>query len=859
LTPYPLPSLVESVHLGKLLMKGHERDTHSDQSCSLRLKACVSTYCLAIWRMVSPNLTMEAPQFRDDGSEAPFVEYKNPDGSFSVRLWLGDNDIVHMKKVGYQTLDDCEPETQVVATFFSRYTHLDEPCLCVDASELRGLSRETREFQAKLTRENPFRAVAAHGVGLLVRVIAMVFAKSVSNRPIQLFKTEADALHYLAQYTRDDTSTQRASPQGIHSVTQEARSPKLAALLAKWAPLTKMTVYGDQEYRTVSPPDWRFHSEDGLFSTMHTLIGDDTLLTNSIGCLKAPSVSESDRLSRQAVMDVGADKMYFIHDCRGLTKVERSARIAVKANFDTQDTVFKLTVIVGKPMHMIMMRWLRVLAPSIFKDWRPAQSINEALKIIAEHRDSEWDIKRERGASEPMYSIGSPDVAAHCFALKEKSPSELIEIIRDQNKQLKRHNEVLDLLIDQLGRLSWDSSAAPAVEVDALDPPFDVAFSALNLMNSDINEMVDALHSKMSEVTESQEHLKTAQAIAHLGSWKLDLVTGDLTWSDEVFRIFGYAPQSVQPTVELYMSHLLPAMRPEVEAILQESLESGTSFDRQLRIVRQDGIERIADERAEVIRDSAGRALRIQGTCHDITDLTRAREAEQKALEELGIREASLRETLLDLSHDVRTPLASLKLGLGRLASDGAHAALKAPLIAEIEYLDALFANLMTLIRYTNSTIEVKKHPICANEVIERVQARLSILADHRNVALDVAGTEGNLTMQADALALEQAIGNLVHNAVKFAVGNVAILVDRQPGHAVFQIRDDGPGMSPMEIPRVTKRYYRGSDRQKSSGRGLGLGLPIAKAIVEEHDGELTIARLPDGGTVVKVTLPIMG
>ena len=123
----------------------------------------------------------------------------------------------------------------------------------------------------------------------------------------------------------------------------------------------------------------------------------------------------------------------------------------------------------------------------------------------------------------------------------------------------------------------------------------------------------------------SEAMLANAQRIAHVGSWEWDPRTGDLFWSDEVFRIYGFAPQEFVPTFERLLESVHPEDRDPLKEALDASLHRGEPYDLEHRIVRPDGEERVVHRRAEVVRDEAGEPVRMVGTVHDLT--------ERKALE----------------------------------------------------------------------------------------------------------------------------------------------------------------------------------------------------------------------------------
>ena len=140
----------------------------------------------------------------------------------------------------------------------------------------------------------------------------------------------------------------------------------------------------------------------------------------------------------------------------------------------------------------------------------------------------------------------------------------------------------------------------------------------------------------------SEERLKRAQEIAHLGSWELDLVDNRLTWSDEVYRIFGLEPQEFGATYEAFLERVHPDDREAVDAAYSGSLrENRDTYEIEHRVVRKDtGEIRFVHERCEHFRDASGTIVRSVGMVHDITERKRAEEALRKLNAELEERVA---------------------------------------------------------------------------------------------------------------------------------------------------------------------------------------------------------------------------
>ncbi len=166
------------------------------------------------------------------------------------------------------------------------------------------------------------------------------------------------------------------------------------------------------------------------------------------------------------------------------------------------------------------------------------------------------------------------------------------------------------MTVDVHARGSWfETTFLPVVEADG-------SVGGVMGVATDVTEA----RRIRSELSESEERLARAQAIAQLGSWEWNIVTNDLAWSDEIFRIFGLTPREFAATYPAFLERIHPDDRGLVEEAVRRAVEEGGAYDIEHRIVRPDGSEALVHEQGEVTRDAAGRPVRMIGIVRDVTD-----------------------------------------------------------------------------------------------------------------------------------------------------------------------------------------------------------------------------------------------
>ena len=372
----------------------------------------------------------------------------------------------------------------------------------------------------------------------------------------------------------------------------------------------------------------------------------------------------------------------------------------------------------------------------------------------------------------------------------------------------------------------------------------------------------DVTESRRSQeaVREAQRQLSMALTAARMGTWSWNIQTGSLDWSDNLEEIHGMPPGSFEGTYESFLNCVHPEDRDRVDSGVRQAIAESSTYDVEFRVTYPDGSIHWVAGHGQAFVDAQGRPARMIGIGRDVTEQRRAAEDLERAYEEA--QEAlKIRDAFVSVAgHEFRTPLGALGLTLHnlqrRLGSNPDEPTTRAiqSVRRQVDRLTRLTEDMLEVGRIRSGKLVLEREPTdlasLADEVVERFRESASASGSVISVA-----AEQPVVGEWDGSRLDQVLTNLLTNAVKFGEGRpIEVRAARRGDLAELAVRDSGIGISVEDQARIFERFERAATAK--SYRGIGLGLWIARQIVEGHGGRILVESEPGKGSTFRVELP---
>jgi signal transduction histidine kinase/CheY-like chemotaxis protein len=368
-------------------------------------------------------------------------------------------------------------------------------------------------------------------------------------------------------------------------------------------------------------------------------------------------------------------------------------------------------------------------------------------------------------------------------------------------------------------------------------------------------KLEELVEERTNELQTSQRQLTMAQAIAHVGSWHLDIASNTLKWSDETYRIFGL-PIGTTISLDDFVSRIHPADRENVLLAWTEAI-AGKPYDIRHRIVVGEAIKWLR-EQAQIQFDANGQAVSGLGAVQDITELQQAEQATLAALTEARRLTQAKSEFLANMSHEIRTPMNAI-LGLTHLLRKDTVTTRAAERLDKIDaagrHLLSLINDILDISKIESGKFTLEAQDFSLHSLLDQVRSMIGEPAQAKNLTVSVETDHAPNWLRGDATRLRQALLNYAGNAIKFTQSGKVILrarlLEERNGRVLirFEVEDTGIGIDPQSIPRLFEAFEQADTSTTRKFGGTGLGLAITQRLAQLMGGETGADSLPGQGS----------
>ncbi|MBW4467025.1 MAG: response regulator [Pegethrix bostrychoides GSE-TBD4-15B] len=369
---------------------------------------------------------------------------------------------------------------------------------------------------------------------------------------------------------------------------------------------------------------------------------------------------------------------------------------------------------------------------------------------------------------------------------------------------------------------------------------------------------------------QSEELTRLAAAAANLGIWFWQVQTHELKWTDQCKALFGL-PADAEVSYETALNLIHPDDRQRVNDAAMKALQERVEYNVEYRAIWADGSIHWIAAKGRGSYDEQGNPIRMMGTVQNISDRVQIeRDRERILQEEQAAREAAESanrvkdEFLAVVSHELRAPLNPI-LGWSQLLQQGKLDAARTKsalmiIVRNAQLQAQLIDDLLDIARILRGKLSLNEAAVDLGAVISSALETLRLAAEAKALHIEVNLPTQVKTVMGDAGRLQQVVWNLLSNAVKFTPqgGRITVASTQAASYAQIQVSDTGKGIHPDFLPYVFEHFRQEDGATTRKFGGLGLGLAIARQIVEMHGGQISVESRGEGqGATFTVQLPL--
>lgn len=375
--------------------------------------------------------------------------------------------------------------------------------------------------------------------------------------------------------------------------------------------------------------------------------------------------------------------------------------------------------------------------------------------------------------------------------------------------------------------------------------------TAINEEQAAVNEELRVAQQELllsnHHLSENEEDMRLTLEAANLGTFSLDIASGEVTVNERCREMFGFERQD-KLTAETIFSAVMPRYIVQVQQAMNDSIKYGMPCDVQYEVLQQHTRQpRWMRSVGRSYRADNGVATRFYGV---VVDITGEKELEKRKDDFISIA-----------SHELKTPVTSLKAALQLMEKIKGQP--DSPMMPKlllqarrgVERVSVLIDDLLNVARLQQTELQLSKSTFIMSQLLNACANPIAISGSHK---IQITG-DLMLEVTADEHRIDQVVTNFLTNAVKYAPGSelIELTITQEQGYAKVSVIDKGPGIPQEKLKNLFDRYYRVSETGHHVS-GLGLGLYISAEIIQRHGGEIGAESELGKGSTFWFSLPLM-
>ena len=400
---------------------------------------------------------------------------------------------------------------------------------------------------------------------------------------------------------------------------------------------------------------------------------------------------------------------------------------------------------------------------------------------------------------------------------------------------------------------------------DRLERQVRVRTEELEQRNRQLGEAKTGLAEDKAALERSEAYLAEAQRLSHTGSWHWNVSSGEVRWSQEFFRIFGFDPEKTKPSYQLYLERIHPEDQSRIVEVRWAAAREKRDFEAEYRILLAGGLIKYLRTIGHCLVNQSG-DVEYVGTVIDITGCKQAekeRERLRQAQTDLAHinRVSTMGQLTASLAHEIKQPISAAAtdaeaclLYLERNVPELAEArAAASRLVKDVAHASEIINRIVLLFKR-----DVPQQVLIdVNSIIQEMIALLRSEASRYSILIDSELAKDLPKVLADRVGLQQVFMNLMLNgidAIKEAgtPGRLTIKSQQTENRELLvSVSDTGIGLRPELVDQVFSAFFT------SKPQGTGMGLPISRSIIESYDGRLWAVSNDGPGATFEFALPI--